>query len=77
MRAIFGLVGLLMVVAIVIFWLNGPGGLSYTQTTIKAGQKGRIRLPRLAAGIRKHICPPVIRPCSSRKCSGESSTAFW
>lgn len=47
MRALFGLVGVLMVVAIIILWLNGPGGISQTETVLKTGQKAESQIAQI------------------------------
>jgi hypothetical protein len=56
MRAIFGLVGMLMVVAIIIFWLQGPTGLSQTEQTIKAGQRAQAEVAQIGGrDIESHL----------------------
>jgi hypothetical protein len=41
MRAIFGLVGILVTVGVIVWWMGSGGGLSQTQATLHAGGKAR------------------------------------
>jgi hypothetical protein len=49
MRAIFGLVGLLVVIGIIVWWLGAPGGeLDYDRAAIKAGNQAREQVSQMS-----------------------------
>jgi hypothetical protein len=47
MRAIFGLVGILVVVGIIVYWMGPGGGLSHTQTVLKEGQNAQEQVAQI------------------------------
>jgi hypothetical protein len=48
MRALFGLVGLLVAIGVLVWWLGSPGGgLEHTQQVLKSGQTAREQISQV------------------------------
>jgi len=49
MRAMFGLVGILLVVGVIVYWMGAPGGeLDQARTTIKTGEVAREQVNQIS-----------------------------